>query len=123
MTRPRVLIVEDDPAISRIVEQTLENAGYETALAETKKEALESVGAQLPDLILLDISLPDSSDLKLCRELTHTNKASPPVIIMTSKQDTITQLRGFEAGAEAFLIKPFSREELLNCVGVQFMKA
>ena len=107
----KVLIVEDDEGISDFVKLELEHEGYSTCLASTGRMALEVFVAEKPDLILLDIMLPELSGLEVLRRIRK--ESNVPVIILTARGETYDKVNGLNAGADDYLAKPFSIEELL----------
>jgi two-component system, OmpR family, phosphate regulon response regulator PhoB len=115
MTPPaHVLIVDDERDLVRVVEFNLQQAGYETAAAYTGEEALQKVRHRVPDLVVLDLMLPDISGTEVCRQI----KASPrtrevPVLMLTARTDEVDRVVGFEVGADDFVTKPFSVRELV----------
>jgi putative two-component system response regulator len=111
---PRVLIVDDNPAIARLLRQSLMAEGYAIDLAEDGREALESVAAGPPDLILLDVGLPQISGDEVCRRI----KANPathliPIVMVTAQGEMQSKLQAWEYGADDFLTKPFHLAEVL----------
>ena len=114
-TGSRILIVDDDPLNVDYLEQELEHLGYETATAGDGREALESVAAEAPDLILLDVKMPGVDGFTVCRMLKddrHTRRI--PVVIMTSLNAFEDRIKGIEAGADDFLTKPVRERELIS---------
>ena len=111
MSAGRVLVVDDEPQIRRIMRTTLTTAGYEVEDAKTGEEALWKVRDYRPDLVLLDINLPGMSGLATCRAL----RADPNIaIIMLTVHNTETaKVEALDAGADDFVSKPFSTPELL----------
>jgi two-component system, OmpR family, phosphate regulon response regulator PhoB len=112
--RGHVLIVDDERDLVRLVEFNLQQAGYETASAYTGEEALQRVRQRLPDLVVLDLMLPDIPGTEVCRQI----KASPrtrnvPVLMLTARTDEVDRVVGFEVGADDFVTKPFSVRELV----------
>lgn len=112
MNEPRtVLVVEDDPRLSKLVRLTLENDGYRVMTAQDGKAALAALADHLPDLILLDIILPGEMDgYEVCR--TVRSFSDVPVIMLTSRVKEKDKLAGFDAGADDYVSKPFSCPEL-----------
>ncbi len=111
---PRVLIVEDEPDVAQLIDFNLRQAGLQTSLAPTAERALASAREEAPDLVILDLMLPDRSGAEVCREL----KASPktrlvPVIMLTAKGEEQDRVLGFEAGADDYVTKPFNVRELI----------
>jgi DNA-binding response OmpR family regulator len=108
----RILIVEDEERIASFIDMGLRAAGFETELAATGRAALSAVRTQAPDLILLDLGLPDSDGMQVLRRLRDDGDHTP-VVILTARSDVIDVVAGFDAGAQDFLPKPFAFEELL----------
>lgn len=108
---PTILVVEDDPRLSRLVTLTLENDGYRVLVAQDGETALRIVGDHIPDLIVLDLMLPGAaSGLDVCRTVRSFSRV--PVIMLTSRAKEADKLEGFEAGADDYVTKPFSCPEL-----------
>lgn len=107
----KLLIVEDDAGISDFVIPELEHEGYETCLAVTGREALEKFEKEKPDLILLDIMLPELNGLEVLRRIRA--KSTVPVILETARGETIDKINGLNLGADDYISKPFEIEELL----------
>ncbi|MBT8399436.1 MAG: response regulator transcription factor [Rhodothermia bacterium] len=107
-----ILLVEDDPELSSLVSTRLRDSGYEVRTAETGVEALEAVADRTPDLVLLDIMIPEVDGLDVCRRL----RADHPllyIIMLTAKAQEIDRVVGLEVGADDYVTKPFSLEELV----------
>ena len=115
MTRPdRILIVDDDPLMVDLLEQELEELGYETVSAANGQEALHKVADEPPDLILLDIMMPIMDGFEACRILQENEETRLiPIVIMTALNAIEDRVKGIEAGAEDFLTKPVDDRELL----------
>ena len=112
--RALILIVDDEPFNVDYLEQELEDLGYETISAGSGREALEKVADTLPDLILLDVIMPDVDGFTVCRMLKEDRKTRLiPVVIMTSLNATEDRVEGIEAGADDFLSKPVDPRELI----------
>jgi adenylate cyclase len=114
--RPTILVVDDVPQNARLLEAILTAHGYAAVLAFTGTEGLEKVRAEQPDLVLLDIQMPDMSGFDVCRRLredpvTHLL----PVVMVTSSGDA-DKVESIEAGADDFIARPFNRQELLSRV-------
>ena len=110
----RILVVEDEKDLQDVLSYNLRQAGHEATLVETGQEALARVGTETPDLILLDLMLPDMSGIDVCRAL----KSGPatrhiPVVMLTAKGEEIDRVVGFELGADDYVVKPYSLRELL----------
>ena len=110
----RVLIVDDDPDIQRLVSYNLTQAGFEVTTAETGRKALESVHKHPPDLIILDLMLPDVDGMEVCRSLRQReNSRRIPIVMLTARGEEIDRVIGFELGADDYVMKPFSPRELV----------
>lgn len=107
----KILVVEDDSGISNFVIPELEHEGYETCLAVTGREALEKVKSEKPDLLLLDVMLPELNGLEVLRRLRA--ESNLPVILETARGETIDKINGLNLGADDYISKPFEIEELL----------
>jgi DNA-binding response OmpR family regulator len=114
MSKPIILLVEDDPELRSLVEKRLAENGYDVRIASSGPEALESVAASLPDLVLLDIMIPEIDGLEVCRRLRL--RAAHPllyVIMMTARSSEVDRVVGLEVGADDYVTKPFSLDELV----------
>ena len=110
----RVLIVDDDPDIQRLVSYNLSQAGFQVLSASTGRTALDSVQKQPPDLIILDIMMPDVDGMEVCRTLRQReNSRRIPIIMLTARSEEIDRVVGFELGADDYVMKPFSPRELV----------
>lgn len=110
--KSRVLVVEDEEAILLGLEENLVYAGYDVLTASDGPTALECALQELPDLVLLDIMLPGLSGFEVCRQLRDKG-IETPVIMLTARGDEFDKLHGFEMGADDYVTKPFSVDELL----------
>jgi two-component system phosphate regulon response regulator PhoB len=109
----RVLIVDDDPDIVRLVGYNLTHSGFEVTTATTGRNALEIVRTQPPDLIILDLMLPDVDGMEVCRTLRQRPTRRIPILMLTARGDEIDRVVGFELGADDYVSKPFSPRELV----------
>jgi len=116
--RARLLLIEDDPNIQRLVVGALERTGCSVAVAETAADGLDQYRAGGVDLILLDIGLPDGSGFDLCRRIRAEEERRIPILFMTVQDDLSSRVRGFKAGGQDFILKPFHLEELVARVRV-----
>ncbi|MCQ2586798.1 MAG: response regulator transcription factor [Treponema sp.] len=107
----KILIVEDDAGISDFVNLELKHEGFETEIAATGREALDKFESFNPDLILLDVMLPELSGLEVLRRIRKTSNT--PVILVTARGETYDRVNGLDAGADDYIPKPFEIEELL----------
>lgn len=106
-----VLIVEDDAGISDFVNTELQHEGYSTCTAFDGRQALELFESKSPDLILLDVMIPELSGLEVLRRIRKTSDV--PVIMVTARGETYDKVNGLNAGADDYIAKPFEIEELL----------
>ncbi|HSI58556.1 MAG TPA: phosphate regulon transcriptional regulator PhoB [Ideonella sp.] len=111
---PTVLVVEDESAIAELIAINLRHAGFDVTLAETADQALVAVDGVLPDLILLDWMLPGQSGIALARRWRSDARTKElPIIMLTARADETDKVSGLDAGADDYLTKPFSTQELL----------
>jgi DNA-binding response OmpR family regulator len=111
MQKKRILVVEDDAALARVLQDNLSIEGYQVDCAADGRGALEAARRCPPDLVLLDLMLPDDDGLALCGPLRHEGRT--PVIILTARSQKADKLRGLTLGADDYITKPFDVEELL----------
>ena len=116
----KILIVEDDAGISDFVIPELQHEGYETCLAVTGRDALETFEKEKPDLILLDIMLPELNGLEVLRRIRAVSTV--PVILETARGETIDKINGLNLGADDYIPKPFEIEELLARINALFRR-
>ncbi len=110
-----ILIVEDEPDLNHAIDYSMRKEGYQTRCALDGESALEQAFlAPAPDLVLLDLMLPDMSGTEICRRIKADSRTSHvPVIMVTAKGEEIDRVVGFEVGADDYVVKPFSTRELL----------
>ncbi len=110
----RILVVEDEADLAELVAFNLRQAGHAVTTAGNGSTALAEVRRQRPDLVILDIMLPDITGLEVCRRLrAEAGTARLPVIMLTAKGEEVDRVVGFEVGADDYVVKPFSPRELL----------
>ena len=110
----RVLVVEDESAIAELISINLRHAGYEVTIAATADQAQSEVDRVLPDLVVLDWMLPGQSGLALAKRWrSQTRTRELPVIMLTARAEEADKIAGLDAGADDYLVKPFSTNELL----------
>ena len=109
--KANILLVEDDPAVLSSLKRRLDFEGYSVDLAETGTEAIERFSAKRPDLILLDLMLPEIDGFQIIEEVRSSSNV--PILIITAKSGVGDLVSGFERGADDYLVKPFVIEELL----------
>jgi two-component system catabolic regulation response regulator CreB len=108
--KPRILIVEDEPAIMDAIQYALETDGFETTCLGAGGEVATVLASQTVDLMVLDIGLPDVNGFDLCREVRKTSAV--PIIFLTARSEEIDRVVGLEIGADDYVVKPFSPREL-----------
>ncbi len=110
---PQVLVVEDEDALSTLLQYNLEKEGYAVRLAADGEEAMVQVDERLPDLIVLDWMLPKISGIEVCRRLrSRVETRNVPIIMLTARGEESDRIRGLDTGADDYVIKPFSMTEL-----------
>jgi two-component system phosphate regulon response regulator PhoB len=111
---PLILIVDDERDLLSVLDFNLRNEGFETVLAATGQEALQQLRRRVPDLILLDLMLPDISGTEVCRSVKSDPRTrNVPLVMLTAKGDEVDKVVGFEVGADDYVTKPFSVRELV----------
>lgn len=111
MIRDKVVVVEDDPGISRFLNTTLAANAYDVILAETGKAALEIISSHCPDVILLDLGLPDMDGNDVIREIRSWTRT--PIIVLSARSAEADKAEALDLGADDYLAKPFGTVELL----------
>lgn len=113
----KVLVVDDEIPIQRIVKFNLEKEGYEVFVADDGKKALESVKQNKPDIILLDVMMPELDGYEVCKILKKNAKTKNiPVIMLTARGQESDEKKGKSAGADDYITKPFSPKKLMELV-------
>ena len=107
----RVLVVDDEPTVTEVVERYLSLEGYDVSLAANGNEALKLAQEWAPDLVVLDLMLPGVDGLEVCRQLRKDSQV--PIIMLTAKGDETDRIVGLELGADDYVTKPFSPRELV----------
>ena len=116
----RILIVEDERKIARFLELELQHEGYEVETAGDGRTGLEKALTWKPDLMILDLMLPELSGIEVCRRLRH--ESDLPIIMLTAKDDVSDKVMGLDMGADDYMTKPFAIEELLARIRVGLKK-
>jgi DNA-binding response OmpR family regulator len=117
----KILLIEDDADLFALLRYNLEKEGFALVGAQTGKGALELCRKELPDLILLDIMLPDSDGLDICRRIrADAGLAATPVIFLTARASETDRIIGLELGANDYVVKPFFVRELIARIRLQF---
>ena len=120
----RVLIVEDDSDIAELVARYLDKAGFSTERAASGREALQTIAAKPPDLVILDLMLPHVDGLEVCRLVRASDAtAAVPIIMLTARAEESERIVGLELGADDYLAKPFSPNELVARVRALLRRA
>ena len=110
-TGQQILIVEDEPQLAHLLEDYLEQSGYQTAIIDDGSRVSQSIKANEPDLVLLDLMLPGVDGMTICREIREFSRV--PVIMVTARFEESDRLRGLELGADDYICKPFSPREVV----------
>jgi two-component system KDP operon response regulator KdpE len=121
MSGATILVVDDEPQIRRVMRTTLASQGYSITEARSGEEALEMVRAEQPDLILLDVNMPGIGGLEACCELREHSDV--PIIMLTIKNAEKDKVQALDAGADDYVVKPFSIEELLARIRAALRRA
>ncbi|MET0686205.1 MAG: response regulator transcription factor [Solirubrobacteraceae bacterium] len=108
----RILVVDDEPAVRDAVDRALRLDGHDVALAHDGRQALDAVAAAPPDAVVLDLLMPQVDGLEVCRRLRAAGDRTP-VLVLTARDAIADRVRGLDAGADDYLVKPFALEELL----------
>ena len=117
----RILLVEDEAGLADSVQYSLESEGYEVSIATSGLRGLEAARRESPDLILLDLMLPEMSGLDVCRQVRAFSDV--PIIMLTAKDSEADKVSGLELGADDYMTKPFSMRELVARVRAQLRRA
>jgi two-component system OmpR family response regulator len=112
----RILAVDDDPHIREVIRVALRKAGMTVVEAREGKEALARVASEEPDLIILDIGMPELDGLEVCRQIRKSSDV--PILFLTARDDEIDRILGLEIGGDDYVTKPFSPRELVARVNV-----
>ena len=116
-----VLIVDDDAALSEMLQIVLRQEGYETIRAATGDAALTMFARHRPDLVLLDLMLPGIDGVSVCRQIRA--QSGVPIVMLTAKSDTADVVAGLEAGADDYVAKPFRTQELVARIRTRLRRA
>ncbi len=111
MTGPHILIVEDETKIAKVIEDYLKNTGFAVTLLDRGNRVVQQVRKTPPDLILLDLMLPDMDGTEICREIRKFSQV--PIIMITARVEEIDRILGLELGADDYICKPFSPREVV----------
>jgi CheY-like chemotaxis protein len=119
--RRRILLVEDELSITEPLAAALEREGFDAHVAGTVAEALAAAEREQPDLVLLDVMLPDGSGFDVCRELRRHSRV--PIIMLTARGEEADRVIGLELGADDYVVKPFSAREVVARVRAVLRRA
>jgi len=114
MNEPTILVVDDEPSISEVVSIYLKRAGYQVMVAHDGQQALEALEREPPDLVVLDLMLPQVDGLEITRRLRA--EGDTPIIMLTARREEADRIAGLEMGADDYVVKPFSPQELVSRV-------
>src|SRR5215475_1625144 len=114
MSENLILIVEDENSIAEVVSLYLKRAGYNVQIASDGKQAMNSFEKRKPDLVILDLMLPEVDGLSLTRWLR--DRSNVPIIMLTARRSEVDRITGLEMGADDYVVKPFSPQELVSRV-------
>ncbi len=120
----KVLLVEDEEALSELLRYNLEAAGYNVVHAPTGEDAEMLIAEEAPDLVILDWMLPAASGIEICRRLrARTDTRQVPIIMLTARSEEADRIRGLSTGADDYVVKPFSLPELMARVKALLRRA
>ncbi len=114
MSENRILVVEDEASIAEVVSLYLKRAGYTVQVAADGRQAMDLFERQMPDFVILDLMLPEVDGLSLTRWLR--DRSNVPIIMLTARREEIDRITGLEMGADDYVVKPFSPQELVSRV-------
>ncbi len=114
MTGQQILVVEDEPSIAEVVSLYLQRAGYQVEAVRDGRRAMQSMESHPPDLVVMDLMLPGMDGLSLTRWLR--GRSDVPIIMLTARREEADRIAGLETGADDYIIKPFSPQELVSRV-------
>ena len=124
MPQQRILVVEDDEKLADLIKRVLEGIGHQVKTVGSGAQAIREATATRPNLVILDLNLPDTNGYQVCRLLrTLYHPSVMPVLMFTGLTQPIDQLRGFAHGADAYLTKPCELQELVGTVGALLEQA
>ncbi|MHB1134941.1 MAG: response regulator transcription factor [Chloroflexota bacterium] len=112
MDRKHILTIDDDASVTKMLKRALVYEGYDVSVAQDGKEGLAVAQVRPPDLVILDVMMPEVDGLEVCRRL-RADGSDVPVLMLTARDAVADRVRGLEQGADDYLIKPFALEELL----------
>ncbi|HEX8283124.1 MAG TPA: response regulator transcription factor [Pyrinomonadaceae bacterium] len=119
--QPRILVVDDEPQLARVLRTGLKTHGYDVRVAADGVSALETFGDWHPDLVVTDLAMPNMGGLELCRRLRELSQL--PIIVLSVRGEEKTKVEALDAGADDYVTKPFGMDELLARVRAQLRRA
>lgn len=119
--QPRILVVDDEPQLARVLRTGLKTHGYDVRVAADGVSALETFGDWRPDLVVTDLAMPNMDGLELCRRLRELSQL--PIIVLSVRGEEKTKVEALDAGADDYVTKPFGMDELLARVRAQLRRA
>jgi DNA-binding response OmpR family regulator len=122
MSGERILVVEDDVGVGRGLVYALEDEGFQVQWAKRGQQALEAVNAARPQIVLLDIRLPDISGFDVCKQLRTTGHKMP-ILMLTARDEEVDRVLGLELGADDYIVKPYSLREVVSRIRAQLRRA
>lgn len=114
MAEIKILVVEDEPSLAEVVSLYLKRAGYQVQIASDGRQAMSILEKQIPDFVVLDLMLPEVDGLSITRWLR--DRSNVPIIMVTARREEIDRISGLEMGADDYVVKPFSPQELVSRV-------
>jgi two-component system KDP operon response regulator KdpE len=117
----KILIVDDEPQITRVLRTALSTQGYSLRIAANGVEGMEAVHAWKPDLVVTDVSMPEMNGIELCREIRAVSEV--PIIVLSVRNQEATKIEALDAGADDYVTKPFSIQELQARVRAQLRRS
>jgi DNA-binding response OmpR family regulator len=121
MSQSTILVIEDEPSIAEVVSLYLRRAGYRVLSAGDGQAALNLLAGQMPDLVVLDLMLPEVDGLTITRWLR--DRSDVPIIMLTARREEVDRIAGLEMGADDYVVKPFSPQELVSRVRAVLRRA
>lgn len=122
VNQKRILVVEDEPSLVFTLQDTLENEGYQVLVSSTGKDAMDMVRSERPDLLILDVMLPEVSGFEICKQI-RDEKFTFPIIMLTARDQEIDKVTGLNIGADDYMTKPFGVKELLARIQARLRRA
>jgi DNA-binding response OmpR family regulator len=120
MNEKHILVIEDEPSLAEVVSLYLKRAGYQVQIANDGKQAMSIFEKQIPDFVIMDIMLPEVDGLSLTRWLR--DRSDVPIIMVTARREEVDRIAGLEMGADDYVVKPFSPQELVSRVRAVFRR-